>query len=419
MSFIVALVIAIPLAAQEQHDKLSLRVADAEQLFLRNNIQLLAQKCSIDSAKAAVLTAKLIDNPDFNISTGFYQPQTKRFFDYSYDNKEIAMQVSQLIKTAGKRNKNIALAKTGVAITEYEFADLVRTLLYTLHNDFYNIYYMQQTQLAYDTEINALARIAAAYREQVQKGNVAPRDLLRIQSQQYSLQAELATLQNAIDDAQSELKLLLRAKATVYIVPEYEDKTRKLRVADVPYTTLVDSAMHNRTDLKIATAGLTYSQQNLRLQKAMAVPDFSLGAGYDRLGSYVNNYNYLSLDVPLPMFNRNQGNIRQAKAGLTSSELQLQGTQDAVENQVQNAWMGALRAEKLLGSFDPSFEQNFSALLTAATQNFEKRNISLLEFIDLYDAYKQNVVQLNTLKYNLVSQLEQLNYTTGTRLFNN
>ena len=400
-------------------DTLRVDLRQAEKMFLDNNLQLLAQKYSIDSARASIITAKLFDNPQFSVSSGFYNPTTSRFFDYSNGNGEVAMQLSQLIKTAGKRNKNIQLAKTGIALTEFQFADLLRTLEYTLRNDFFNIYYLRETQKIYDIEITSLQKTNAAYAEQLTKGNVSEMDVVRIQSQQYTLQAELATLQNNIDDVESELKLILRAKATIYIVPEYagaEDKQQA--VTEVPLQALVDSAYQNRADLKIARTSVTFNQQNLALQKALAVPDINIDLGYDRLGSYVNNYNSIGIDFPLPFFSRNQGNIKQAKLGIQSSQVQLESVQDALESQITNSYIGAVRAEKLLNSFDPKFAGNINYLIGEVTKNFQSHNISLLEFTDFYDSYKQNVVQLNNLRFNRVSQLEQLNFTTGTRIFN-
>jgi cobalt-zinc-cadmium efflux system outer membrane protein len=400
-------------------DTLRVDLRHAEKMFLENNLQLLAQKYSIDSARAAIITAKLFDNPQFGVSSGLYNPTTSRFFDYSNGNGEVAMQLSQLIKTAGKRNKNIQLAKTGVALTEYQFSDILRTLEYTLRNDFFNIYYLRETQKVYDIEISSLQTTNTAYSEQLKKGNVSELDLIRIQSQQYTLQAELATLQNNIDDVESELKLLLRAKATIYIVPQYEDAEDKQQaVTDLPLQSLVDSAYQNRADLKIARTTVTFNQQNLALQKALAVPDINIDLGYDRLGSYVKDYNSIGVDFPLPFFNRNQGNIKQAKLGVQSSQVQLESTQDAVESQIANSYLGAVRAEKLLNSFDPKFAGNIDHLIGEVTKNFQAHNISLLEFTDFYDSYKQNVVQLNNLRYSRVSQLEQLNFNTGTRIFN-
>ena len=405
-------------SAQQIQDSISFTLPQAEATFLKNNLQLLVQKYSIDSAQAGVITAKLYDNPDFSFGSGFYDAATSKFFDYTYDNREIALQLSQLIKTARKRNKAIVLAETGTTLTQYQFFDLLRTLQYTLRNDFYNIYYLQQTQKVYDIEINSLKITAQAYSEQMAKGNIAPKDLLRIQSQLYTLQAELASLQNTIDDVQSEFKLLLRVKATAYITPVFSPDQNLFAATNVPYSSLVDSAYRNRYDLKVSQTNVTYNQQNLALQKALAVPDVTISAGYDRLGSYVKDYNSIGVGFPLPFFNRNQGNIKQAKIGVESSQLQLSALQDQVESQVANAYIGAVRAERLLQSFDPSFEDNFNKLITEVTKNFEKHNLSILEFIDFYDSYKQNVVQLNTLRYNRISQLEQLNFTTGTRIFN-
>ena len=404
--------------AQLIQDTLYLDIHQAEEMFIKNNIQLIAQKYSIDSAKANVITARLFDNPQFSFATGFYDPATKRFFDNTDGNREISMQYSQLIKTAGKRNKAIQVAKTGVALTEYQFSDLIRTLSYTLRNDFYNIYYLQQTQKVYDIEISALHKTDTAYATQLKLGNVSQLDLVRIQSQEYTLQAELSTLQNNIDDVQSEFKLLLRAKGTVYIVPKADLENDDQSVLNVPYQSLVDSAYSNRFDLKIAHTAVNLNQQNLALQKALAVPDVNIDLGFDRLGSYTPNYNSIGVDFPIPFFNRNQGNIKQAKAGIKSAEVQLEGAQDAVESQVANAYLSAVRSEKLLRSFDPKFAGNITHLIGEVTRNFQAHNISLLEFTDFYDSYKQNVVQLNNLKYNRISQLEQLNFTTGTRIFN-
>ena len=50
--------------------------------------------------------------------------------------------------------------------------------------------------------------------------------------------------------------------------------------------------------------------------------------------------------------------------------------------------------------------------------NYQKRNIGLLEFIDFYDSYKQNTLQLNAIKFNKINALEDINFYTATKLFN-
>jgi cobalt-zinc-cadmium efflux system outer membrane protein len=58
---------------------------------------------------------------------------------------------------------------------------------------------------------------------------------------------------------------------------------------------------------------LDQNNHNLALQKAMAVPDITIGSTYDQHSSYANNYVGLEISLPLPLFNRNQGNIKNAK----------------------------------------------------------------------------------------------------------
>ena len=77
--------------------------------------------------------------------------------------------------------------------------------------------------------------------------------------------------------------------------------------------TLMDSTYNNRTDLMIAKDNLLLSQQTYTYQKAIAVPDITTGINADRHGSYYTDFNSLNIGIDIPIFNRNQGNIKNAK----------------------------------------------------------------------------------------------------------
>ena len=395
-------------------DSLRLTMQQAEDSFLIKNLSLIAQKYSIDSARAAVITAKLYDNPEFAYSNAFYNTVSHRFFE-----PEMSVQLSQLIRLAGKRNKSIELAKSGIAIQEFQFYDLLRTLRYVLRNDFYNIYFLEQSSKLYQLEITSLQKIVPAFEEQVQKGYLANMDVLRIKSQLYTLQAEYDGLQTNIDNIQSELKLLIRVPANIFIVPFPNiSELNKEVVAQTGYQILIDSAMANRPDLKALNATIVFSNNNLRLQKAYAKPDITISANYDRLGSYVQNYNSIGVGFPIPLFNRNQGNIRNAKIQVDVSKVDYESGLDRVKSDVTTNYITALRSEKLLLSFDPKFDADLQHLIAEVFLNFQKKNITMLEFLDFYESYKQNVLQLNQLRFNKMSALEQLNFSIGKILFN-
>jgi cobalt-zinc-cadmium efflux system outer membrane protein len=395
------------------NDTLNITIKQAEDQFIKNNLRLIIERYNIDNASAQVITARLFQNPDFNFSNGIYATGVPNAYS------EQSFGISQLFSTAGKRNKNVQLAKLSVEQAKYQFFDLLRTLKFTLRNDFYTIYFQEQSAKVYNQEISSLAKTLGIFKEQYAKGNIAQKELLRIQSQLYSLQAEYNSLQVGIDTTQSEFKLLIKAAPGIYVVPQVNlDIDGKSIVAAVPYQQLLDSAYANRYDLKLTKATIDYNNLNLKLQKATAIPDFSLSLNYDKLGAYGQNFLGAGIEFNLPFFNRNQGGIKQARIAIDQSKVQFQSQQDQVESDVVTNYKNALRLEKLYNSFDPGFKDSFNHLIQEVFINYEKRNISLLEFLDFYDSYKTNTIQLNNLQLNRVTSLEQLNYVTGTPFFN-
>lgn len=400
-------------------DTLKLSLKEAENQFLEKNLQLIAQHYNIDNAQAQVTTARLFENPDFSFSNVLYNPETKRVFDVSKEGGEYTVGLNQLFQTAGKRNKNIQLAKIGVQQSQYQFFDLLRTLKLSLRNDFFTIYFQQQSAKVYDQEINSLARTLVIFKEQYAKGNIAQKEVLRIQSQLYSLQSELTGLQTGIDSTMAQFKMLIKAKPNAYIVPQYSyDLDGKSIVSSVPYHQLLDSAYANRQDLKLSQANVDYNNLNLKLQHALAVPDINVGVTYDKQASYIKDFTGVGISFPLPFFNRNQGGIRQARIAIDQSKTQLQNQQNQVESDVANYYRTALRYENVYNGFDPNFKADFNHLVDEVIKNYQKRNISLLEFLDFYDSFKVNTLQLNTIQLNRVNSLEQLNFVTGTTFFN-
>src|ERR1700744_3813939 len=84
-------------------DTLRITVKQAEDLFLKNNLQLIAQRYNIDNANAQVITAKLFANPDFSFNNGIHSNDATEGPAY----KDQSFSISQRGTPAGNRNKNI------------------------------------------------------------------------------------------------------------------------------------------------------------------------------------------------------------------------------------------------------------------------------------------------------------------------
>jgi cobalt-zinc-cadmium efflux system outer membrane protein len=416
--FIIFCFISLNIFAQINIDTLRLKLPDAEKMFLDSNLLLLAQKYNVDASKALIIQAKLIPNPNFSISHGLYSGTLKQFFPTGA-NDETAAGLSQLILLAGKRNKQIKLAEANVKLSEYQFFDLIRTLKYMLRTDFYTIYYLQQSEKVYDEEITALQQVVNAFEEQQGKGYIAETEVVRIKAQLYSLQSEYNDLQNQINETQSELKLLLQVKADKYIAPIPDSiAIANLSPSKFPLSVLLDSAYQNRTDLLIARTNTNINRLNYDYQKALAVPDLTLSLDYDEQGSFLMNYVGIGASIDLPFFNRNQGNIKSAKSMIAYSEASQKSTEATIENNIASSLQKAFAQDKLYQNIDPKFFGDFDRLMHAVLTNYQKRNISILDFLDFYDSYKQNILQINSIQLNRMSAFEDINYYTGTNFFN-
>lgn len=403
---------------QLQADTLAIGLDSAENIFVRQNLQLLAQRYNVSASEALTLQAKLWPNPNLSLATILYNGDAQQWFPFGFPNGEISGNLSQLILLAGKRNKSIQIAKANTKLAEYQLYDLLRTLKYTLRTDFYQIYYLERTAAVYDQEINALQKVVTAYNSQEGKGYIAESEVVQIKAQLYSLQSEYNDLINQINDTESELKLVMQVKNTVYVSPQVDTAgVQAMSPSKYGLEALIDSAMQNRTDLLVAKENTEINKLQYSYQKALAVPDLTLSLGYDQQGSFVHNMTSLGAAIDLPFFNRNQGNIKNAKALVGFAEATQKSTEATVQENVYRALQKAYASQKLYQGIDPAFTGEFEKLSKAELDNYEKRNIGLLEFQSFYDAYKTNVVQVNNILFNRVSSFEDLNFYTGTNLY--
>ncbi|HEY9006206.1 TolC family protein [Ohtaekwangia sp.] len=403
-------------AELKAQDTLRLNISQIEEVFLNKNLSLLAQRYNVDAARAHVIQSKLYNNPNVQFTGNIYNPQENKRFDMSNKTGEYIVDVQQLILLAGKRNKQIKLSETGALLEEDMFFDLLRTLRFSLRSDFYQLYFLQNSFQTYKIQIAQLETLNAAFQELLSKGRISMKDAMRVKSLLYTLKAEQAALQNNMNDINAELQLIIQNNGS-YIIPQIDSSQLNFDPGKYTLPNLLDTAYANRSDLRFAQNTLKYNQQNYALQKALAVPDLTAGAEFDKRGNFVENASFFRLAMDLPFFNRNQGNIKAAKISMERASIMLQERNVIIENEVLKAYVKILNTDKTLKSFDPSFKDNLQKLLISITENFQRKNISLLEFTDFYESYKENILLFNQLQNDRMQALEALQFSIGKSIF--
>ncbi len=396
-----------------QTDTLHLSLAESEQLFINNNLTLLAARYNIDANKALIRQAKLWDNPVISTDQNIYNSQGN-FFKHDNNNGQVYVQVMQLIKTAGKRNKLARLAADNVTITADQFDDLVRTLRFQLVSDLFEIQHQLKIEYVYSAEINELESLARGMDEQLKAGNISLKDNLRVKALLFSLQNELVNIDAQLFPLESEVKLLLRKNDSAFILPVLDYNLTGLINKELPPAdTIQQIAIANRPDIRLANTQLTYAKDNFTYQKSLAKADVSIGAEYDQRSNYAPNYVGLAIVFPLNILNRNQGNISSAQYGIR----QQQAVYDAQVSRVQNDIASSIAKIKFYQQVNSPGQLDFARQYESVFQNmlksYKERQVSLLEFIDFTDAYNDTRLKILEQHTSLIKAMAELNFLAG------
>ncbi len=289
----------------------------------------------------------------------------------------------------------------------------MRTLRQTLRRDFFTILQLERYASLYAQELEQISKLTAGMQAQFDAGNIARKDLLRVQAVEVGLQQERADNARALEDAQNDMRTLLALSGNEYIRPEGEKLSAIPAVPQQSVEELVAMARANNPAYLIARQQVDYQKLNFRYQKSLAVPDLSVGPNYDRASNFAPNYFGLTLSIPLPILNRNQGNIRAAELNILQQDASLRAEDVTLSNDVRSAYRKLAMALSIATPQTATFYNDYRQLFNNIIGSYRARQISLLEFIDYLNGYED--IREKQLQQQLNIQLakEELNYQVG------
>lgn len=414
LSFILQ-VFTFNMRAEDQTIKLNLQ--EAGQRFTICNLELIAERYNIDMAEAEVIQARLFENPVISLEQNVYNRLNGKYFDVGREG-EAVVEVEQLIYIAGQRNKRVRVEKLNKEMAVYQFEEVLRTLRSELNSKFIELYYTGKSLSVYDKEIVYLQQLLEVMKEQSAKGNISLLEKSRIQALLLSLQQERNEASNQLISLQGDMKLLLGLNASESFEPVFDESVlNQVDIASIPFIEL-NNRLAERPDIKMAHTNIQVSRANVSLQKSLAFPEVSLKGSYDRAGNFCDNYFAIGLSVSVPIFNRNQGNIKSARLSVLQNTNREELARKQAEKELFTSYARLEKAVKLYNTSNYELERDFEMIIDGVNSNYRKRNISLLEFIDYYQAYKETCLQLYQTQKDVFLAMEEINTVTGSDVFN-
>jgi cobalt-zinc-cadmium efflux system outer membrane protein len=378
---------ATPALAEE---KITLEQALAE--ALEKNLSLLAERVNISIAEARLITARLRPNPVLSaggdhldlLGTGFNEINNA-------GPEEFNLRTDFTIERARKRSSRIAVAQHALGVAELEFLNAVRGLRLEVQSAFVEALLARHRVELARQNLETLNRIVEVNQVRWRAGDVAEVELIR---------SRVAALQqaNALRRAELDLRTVLIRLQTLMgrarPAPDFDvlgELRRETRVA--PLEEWLKIALENRPDLLALRRAVQRSAAELQLELARAKPDLTLGSEYRRQQGLAGTGNMLGffVEIPLPVFDRNQGEIARAREELRQAELRVRALEASIRAEVESAY-------RQWQSSRESLEQIETAMLAQAREvrditeyAYRRGEASLLEFLDAQRAFNETM----------------------------
>lgn len=388
---------------------------DCELAFQKNNLQLLAAQYNINMADADIIQAKIWELPQIEAYVNAINPQDKRVFDVG---RAKGVEITQLIYLGGKKKNEIQFAKSNKELSQLQFSQLLVDLKTELRQTYYNLIYEQKKRTSIQNQLKYMNDLLSAYKIQTDKGNVSLKDYVRLQSIVIQLNNDKIEINNNILAFQQKMKIL--TGNTQSIVPELSKTEENELLVAQPFgdqEILKEKALANNADYLYNLKLIDNSKLYAQWQKSLNTPDLNLGAEYDQASGTFNNEVNLKIGIPIPLWKVNKGNVEKAKYAIQQNEKNLEYQKLNLETKVESAYQTWKNQYDQYYQLNPVDIENLNTVYNGILKNFRGGNISLMDFTDFLESYRQTVLQVYEMKKQIMVSAEEINQLVQTKIF--
>jgi outer membrane protein, heavy metal efflux system len=384
-------------AAEPIEPRGELTLAQAVELALRTNPELLASRYELTTAQARIVQAGLRPNPDLDVELENFAGSGATT---GTDALETTLSLSQVVELGGKRGSRRAAAEADLDLINVEQRARQLDVLAEVTRRFIDVVAAQQriqlaqqtSQLAQQTFDATNARVQAARSPQAEASRA------RIALTRASLEARQAASQ--LRSARYGLSAMWGSTE-----PQFTQASADLfALRNVDSFASLMNRIERNPDLLRFVSEARLRDAELRLAQANARPNLALSIGVRRLEETSDTALVAGFSMPLPVFDRNQGAIREAQARRAQSEAEwnsaLIRTRAAMYALYQGVSAARERAESLRNEALPQAQ----TALEQTQSGYERGRFSFLELLTA----QQEVIELRAAAIDAATDYHQL-----------
>ncbi|HEY6372056.1 MAG TPA: TolC family protein [Candidatus Sulfotelmatobacter sp.] len=400
----------------------SITLDEAIQMALQHNHNLLAARTTIQQSEAEETTANLRPNPTLfadweYLPLGAPSRQNPNLYagvstnDYLKNNTEADIGLSYLIERGKKRQHRLQAAKDITAQTRSLVTDNERGLSFNTASLFVNVQLAESALELADKDLRSFQKTVGLSQLRYDKGAISEDDYLKIKLQLLQFETDYQQAQLAKVQALSDLRQLLGYES---VAPDYDVagpfdyQALKGNLEDFQL-----KALQNRPDLRAAQQGVTAAKSQYELQKAIGKQDVTVQGNYSHVNG-INAANFLG-GIPLPIFNRNQGEIARTRFAVTQAQEQEKATNGQALTDVRDAYEGLRVSDRIVQLYRSGYLDVAQKDRDIAEYAYQRGAVTLLDFLDAERNYRATQLAYRQSLASYLLALEQLRQAVGAR----
>ncbi len=338
--------------------------------FARKNAGL-----EVEVKNAEAWQNSLYPNPELTVELDSFGG---RHQNRGFDSSEISYSLSQLILMGGKRGARRELDEAVTNLAKWDFEIATEDLLNEVVHTFIGAYVVQE-KLKLAREQQAVAQHTwECVQGKCQSGKATPLQEKKAALNLHSSKMRVDKAESALFAAKQQLASLWQEES-----PDFEQLSFPLyELAPPPSLQELESALANNPEIAKANAAVVAGLAATDFEEAMSVPDVEVEAGIETYRNFRDQDFFVSFTVPLPLFDRNQGNRARASFQSWQASYARHNQEMQIRKNLKIGYQGLLNAYNHAKAALDLEQAIASDTLKTAEESFKQGKIERQEWLD-------------------------------------
>lgn len=379
----------------------NLTLRDVLQLMLQSNPELASFFKEILAFEGTKLQASKFRNPRFAVEAEDINSSNSALQRFT------TFRISQLIELGGKRSARMNVASLGQELADKSFEVKRLELIARTANTFIDVLAGQARLRVAEETVQLTQKVVDTAHRRVEAGKAPPIEETRSRVALSTATIELEQAKRELAAARTQLSLLWGSTT-----PNFGTVLGDLEATvTIPSLEMLEQRIVSNPLAQRSMKNIDHRKAIIELEKSQRIPDVTLEGGMRRYLQTNDTTAVASLSIPIPLFDRNQGNLQEAYQRLSKAIDEQTAVELLLRTELTGAYQALRAAENEIRLLHDEVLPGARSAFDVANRGYELGRFSFLEMLDAQRAlFQSRVLYVRALAnyQRLINEIERL-----------